>query len=162
MSAMTQIPGLQLVHDSLTIVSRTGTIPGVPSEDERTWLEIHAKHVCSLFELLTEVDLRWRERVFDDPSRYDPAEEAMLLRVAREMNSVLKGLLPLAEECERRGTSVAGITELRRIAKVMAMSLTPDDEFFAGGSLDALEAAAVAEHRRGESEVMEDLDRAKP
>jgi hypothetical protein len=159
MNTMAQIPGLQLVHDSLTIVSQGGFIPDAAAEDEREWLEIRMKHARSLYELLTEIDLRWRERVFDDPSRYNSSDEALLTHVSREMNSALHGLLALAEARERQGIAIAGTDEFRRIARDMAASLTPDDEFFAGESLNALEASAIAEHERGESKVMEHLDR---
>ena len=117
-----------------------------------------------LFERINRADEATREAVFAGRQDYSPEFDAELASIYRQWADVTGKSLDSVEKLESQGFSVEGADELRGRLREAVGLLTPDDQFFTpdeGQSfrvekLVQLRDEALAAHRRGETEEMED------
>jgi hypothetical protein len=122
-----------------------------------------------LFERINRADEAAREAIFAGRQDYNPEFDLELESVFRQWSDVAGKYLDMVGKLELQGFSVEGTDELRgRLGEAVGL-LTPDEQFFtpddapeADGELSRIEKLvqlrdeALAAHRRGATEEMED------
>jgi uncharacterized protein with von Willebrand factor type A (vWA) domain len=118
-----------------------------------------------LFERINRADEAAREAVFAGRQDHSPEFDAELESIYRQWSEVSSKYLDIVGKLESQGFNVEGADEMRGRLREVAGLLTSDDQFFtpddAGQSsriekLVQLRDEALAAHRRGETEEMED------
>ncbi|WP_145257525.1 hypothetical protein [Planctomycetes bacterium Pan216] len=103
-----------------------------------------------IFKMVNDFDMYYRERVITGKEEFDPGMIDGYKHVIGRWLQIANHLENLVLQFERSGFEVSRAEEFRSTMREAEGILTPDDDFFSGGKLDAIKEVAIEEYKRGE------------